>query len=157
MAGNNGVPSAEIPSRIARAMASSLHFPMPVSGSGVMLRAYTFKPPSSNRSCPAPAAEVMTGGVALSSHSEWHPMQGITARVRYSPRRKRSGVASNLRDVSGRFLAPMTGRQPTVKVKATAAAANKKRIPYPAIFAEVLTHVLPTALPQAYELRRAEL
>jgi hypothetical protein len=41
----------------------------------------------------------------------------------------RSGVDSNLRAVKGRFFAPIKGRQPTVKVMARAASANKARIP----------------------------
>jgi len=40
----------------------------------------------------------------------------------------RSGVASNLREVSERFFAPITGRQPTVKVMAMAASTNRPRI-----------------------------
>ena len=101
----------------------------PVSGSEVILVATRRNLPSSYRTFPAPSFESSTGGSACSSCLAWQPMQLITACTRQSPRRMRPGVASNLREVSGRFFAPITGRHPTVNVTARTTSTSKTRIP----------------------------
>src|SRR5579871_2224663 len=132
--GSNTRPSSAMPSRMARAMASSLHLPRPDSGSEVMLGATTEIGPSWKRAAPAPSFETGTGRSpflcsAFSSYLAWHPMHLATACTRYSPRRMRSAVGWNLRAVKGRVRAPITVRQPTVKVMARERTTNKTNTP----------------------------
>src|SRR5579871_1388900 len=115
-------PSCPTPSRMARASASSLHVPLPVSGSGVRFGATT-RPGSPFRmdmSCPAPSIPGSMGASCLvQSFGEWQSVQMASFSKIYLPRDQRSGVRSNVRLVSGRARGPMKGLQPMVKVIAT--------------------------------------
>jgi hypothetical protein len=59
--GNSARPSGVTPSRIARMISPSVQRPIPVSGSGVMLRACRTPGMSSNRRPPAPSVPGFTG------------------------------------------------------------------------------------------------
>jgi hypothetical protein len=61
-----------MPSRTARATASSPHAPMPVAASGVMLGATTCNSPSLTKSAPLPSGATRAGGVFVASVFVWH-------------------------------------------------------------------------------------
>jgi hypothetical protein len=68
-------------------------------------------------SWPEPSLPGTSGAsCAVQSCSEWQAMQSVTLLTRYAPRARRSGVLSNLREVSVRARGPTKGRQPIVKV-----------------------------------------
>ncbi len=77
MRANRAWPSAPTPSRIARAIASSLNRPIPVSGSGVRLGAVTQGIPSAVHTTPPPNRSTRGGAPGASqSRSLWqktHP------------------------------------------------------------------------------------
>src|SRR2546422_583625 len=107
MIGNRALPSKAMPSRIARDNASSLQFPTPLVGSGVIFGATRRYFPFCKNTAPMPFLDVMAGGLDFSSNSEWHAKQARTPSARYWPRASRSRVGSNFREVSGRDSGPI--------------------------------------------------
>jgi hypothetical protein len=82
MTGKSVRPSCPIPSRTARAIASSDHFPAPVSGSGVMFGTVSHGTPGSIHFCPAPTIPGFTVQSSFVSTSEWQTRHGVTPLVR---------------------------------------------------------------------------
>ena len=83
MSANSARPSRPIPSRITRAIASSLTLPMPVSGSGVMFGAVSHGIPSAAQTTPAPQRSARGGAPgAFQSRSLWQKTQPWRATAR---------------------------------------------------------------------------
>jgi hypothetical protein len=81
MMGKSARPSNPMPSRMARARASSLASPIPVSGSGVMLAATSQGRSWKAQSVPAPWLSTTGAPTASQSRSLWqarHPWTELT-------------------------------------------------------------------------------
>src|SRR5215217_1466132 len=90
--------SGRTPSRIAFASWASVHLPMPVSLSGVMLAAYALNGGSSNRN--PPERPRLRSNWPLSSRATWQLPQATAPSIRYFPRsisasRADTGVAGS--------------------------------------------------------------
>lgn len=112
---------------------SSVHFPTPVSRSGVMFAAVSHGIPSSAQLLPPPSVPAFTGKPgAFQSSSEWQYTQPLTAVTRYRPRSSRCGEGSNRRSDSGRTFGPMIGRMPITAgtpTTTTTSAPTSSRMP----------------------------
>jgi len=120
--GNRVRSSWPIPSRIARANASSLQVPAPVSWSGVRFGAIILPGRSVYGSCwPPPFIPAGIGSSRLlKSWGEWQYKQPIESAM-YLPRSIRAGVLVNVCLVRSRLRGPMKVRKPKT---CTAAAAT---------------------------------
>src|SRR6188508_122657 len=105
-----------MPSRTARAIASSDQLPAPVSRSGVMFGTISHGTLVSTHRCPAPSAPGLGTQSSFARLSEWQARHGVTPFHRYAPRASRAGVASKVLLLSGRAREPTIGRHPIVAV-----------------------------------------